>query len=586
MGQFKQRAELITQLLNAMGGTKSSSGKVFEGALATPSPDLTFKNDPVILVDKITEVLKVVGMGALHLEQDTNLTSGFRPVLLPQRDHLTHLRFQFLYRVLPQGMTVTKTLTRKEPIEVFNTDGGPKVLIPIEAFTATDCLRLLVAEATLGSPTKNHARWALDNISLHPGESWQSAIHRLAQIFRAAAVDASRPALSEDTYFWRIIDSTSLHSLCDRAIVLCCKGSEDAATFRAVLMQRMDHDARTLQDHPVDMHALSSEGMARRGDVTRTCFYRFADFLGRNSIYYKTPTAGQPKTTTVHALGTRRSNRLPPGQDTFSLQLRQKGEVCALDEAGPYLDQQDAYSDDSEDLPSDSHLAAFPAAGTRPTGAPSTSQDTHVGGGRRGNLRRRDPTYEQRGNGTSYRRDNQQETRPNRRGPHHQDRPRAEGAPAAVPHKREAPQEPAGATTDRGTRRFRGSADRGTGASTATARNQQQLAADAPPPTAANGVIQKYIMDKRVCFDHARGVPCGRMNASGQCPYSHAHDIIPYGAYRRDRTTLSAFDDYLDENALHHASEVLAVIASADMATDDTAAIDTTAATATQEADA
>lgn len=172
VGQFKQRAELVNQLLHAMGGAKSTEGKVLEGALTTPSRDLTFKNDPVLLVDKIADALKMVGMGALHLENDVVMLSGSRLVRLPQRDQHTHLRFQFLYRVLPKGMTLTKTLTRMKPIEVFNTNGGPKVLIPIESFTAADCLRLLVAEATLGSPTKRHARWALDNIRLQPGESW------------------------------------------------------------------------------------------------------------------------------------------------------------------------------------------------------------------------------------------------------------------------------------------------------------------------------------------------------------------------------------------------------------------------------
>eukprot|EP00903_Cladosiphon_okamuranus_P011770 g11064.t1 len=86
---------------------------------------------------------------------------------------------------------------------VFNSNGGNEVRIPFADVTATDCLRLMIAEATTESATKARAKHALDDMDLLPGESWPSAIQRMARIFRAANVQADRPALSEETYFWR-----------------------------------------------------------------------------------------------------------------------------------------------------------------------------------------------------------------------------------------------------------------------------------------------------------------------------------------------------------------------------------------------
>eukprot|EP00903_Cladosiphon_okamuranus_P021517 g19781.t1 len=175
IAQLKQRSELIAQLSSTMSGSNSPEGCKYEGPLPTSSSELSFKNDPVLFSDKILDALKVVGMGTLDLEQDTMVYlggAGARWARRPLRNQTTHLRFQFLYRLLPQGMSVSKTVTGG-PVQVFDSNAGPKITISSDNFTATDCLRMLVAEATLGS--------ALNNIRLRPGESWPSAIDRLVQ---------------------------------------------------------------------------------------------------------------------------------------------------------------------------------------------------------------------------------------------------------------------------------------------------------------------------------------------------------------------------------------------------------------------
>lgn len=212
-------------------------------------------------------------------------------------------------------------------------------------------------------------------------------------------------------------------------------------------MQRMDNEKRALQGHPVDVHALGSPGMIARGKLTRACFQNFTDVLTRNAPHYRSPAA-KTKASSVQALGTRRSNRLPPGQDTYSLQLHQTGEAYALDDEEPA----DLYADDE-------HLAAFPAAGARPAGRTMPSRDTAAGGGRRADGRRRGPAtddhrgYSREGQESrpTYRSDRREAAHPARRS----ERGRAEDNTATTQvgttRKREAPRETGGATDDAST---------------------------------------------------------------------------------------------------------------------------------------
>eukprot|EP00903_Cladosiphon_okamuranus_P017346 g15981.t1 len=184
IAQLKQRSELISQLSSTMPGSNSPKGCKYEGPLPTNSSELSFKNDPVLFSDKISDALKIVGMGTLDLEQDTMVYlggAGARWARRPLRNQTTHLRFQFLYRLLPQGMSVSKTVTTGGPVQAFDSNAGPEITISSDNFKATDCLRMLVAEATLGSATKQRALYALNNIRLRPGESWPSAIDRLVR---------------------------------------------------------------------------------------------------------------------------------------------------------------------------------------------------------------------------------------------------------------------------------------------------------------------------------------------------------------------------------------------------------------------
>ena len=45
--------------------------------------------------------------------------------------------------------------------------------------------------------------------------------------------------------------------------------------------------------------------------------------------------------------------------------------------------------------------------------------------------------------------------------------------------------------------------------------------------------IKQFILDNSVCFYHARGQRCPTMGAQEYCPYSHARQPVPWGAYAR-----------------------------------------------------
>eukprot|EP00903_Cladosiphon_okamuranus_P017349 g15983.t1 len=563
--QLKHTSELMHQLTRAIPSpsTKSADGKIYHGPAAAVSTDLHCVNDPVLLRDAINQAFGTVGIGdQFQLETDADRIVNGRPVLLPQADHMSHLRLQFVLRVLPTGMTVTHAISRKEPMEVFNSNGGNKVRIPFADVTATDCLRLMTAEATTGSATKARAKHALDNMDLLPGESWPSAIQRMARIFRAANVQADRPALSEETYFWRVIEPHLLYQMCERAIELVFPGSEDATTFRSVLVQRYASDEVTLRAHPIDMYALNSPAMIQRGTVANRCFTSFVDLLGQHSSRYRTPVTTRPNAGSVHAMGSPRSNRLPVGQDKYSLQQQQSRTLHALD-ADPDDEGPMYAADEPSRTTHDPVLAAY--SGARPPTADSAgthrSEGPHRGDHERHGRAFRDARtpYSERPAG-----DSQPTARPSRRRTEDRrdcsmtDEPYAP-APAAVQRKRPAPNDAGGAARNR---------PRSNAANTPMPsyrpRNKPQLPEDAPSPEDPKSVIDKYIMTQRVCFNHARGTICNRMATKGRCPFSHAEDVIPFRSYPdpEPKTTQAALAAIhgTDENDLYAASVALAPI--------------------------
>lgn len=108
----------------------------------------------------------------------------------------------------------------------------------------------------------------------------------------------------------------------DRAIALCVPQPADRQTFVSILIQHHQTCESVLKLHRLDAHALSSPQMQARGELCKQIYFDFATTLAANARYY-TPLAHRPTGKDVSALQTS-SNRLPPGEDTFTQQLPQQ----------------------------------------------------------------------------------------------------------------------------------------------------------------------------------------------------------------------------------------------------------------------
>ncbi|CAB1112528.1 unnamed protein product [Ectocarpus sp. CCAP 1310/34] len=357
--------------------------------------------------------------------------------------------------------------------------------------------------------------------------------------------DADRPALSEEDYFWQGIMAEALHNLCDRAIALCCPAAQDSTMFRGVFLQQHQQHVIVLQHHPADMHALGSPAMVARGAAARQCFYRFTDILTSEAKNY----VSNPTPAAVHAMGTTRSNRRPPQQDTYSLQLQQLQTVQTLNAQ--------EYEERSADDYYDADDADFAAVGGSTATAPLPSDDTADGRRRaRGDTpygKRRDSTptggLRRASLNDTRRSDNVGSNRSRFQDRATQPRSRlsqsiSEASTDTASHgsrKREAPNDAPGATDD-GRR----------SSTTSRSRRRAQLPAEAPRSGESSEIdISEYIARHRVCFSHARGEVCQRMTTRGRCPYSHAEEPIPFNSYPREPRVTAMVDD---ENTIFYES--------------------------------
>ena len=77
-----------------------------------------------------------------------------------------------------------------------------------------------------------------------------------------------------------------------------------------------------------------------------------------------------------------------------------------------------------------------------------------------------------------------------------------------------------------------------------------ELPPEAPKPDASESAIKQFILDNSVCFYLARGQRCPTIGAQGYCPYSHARQPVPWGAYARAQRGSSSGQTQHDVMAL------------------------------------
>ena len=264
-----------------MGGSPKVLEPIFQGPPVAPPAELSFRQDPSLVRDRLAEAFRMTSMGVLLLEVDVLSPAGSWNFMKPWPDDRTSFCFSLLYSMLPPTMAVTAAISRGCDLQVPNLNGG-MTWIRFEHFTVTDALRLLVAEVSCRGLSARHTRHALNDIRLKDGESWETGINRLVQLARAAGMLPDQPYLAEETYLWRILTVDDLQHLMSRAVALCFPRA-GRSPFEGHPVGVMERKTALLESYPIDTHALGSPHMQQRGRRVHDRFFDFVSTLGHNS---------------------------------------------------------------------------------------------------------------------------------------------------------------------------------------------------------------------------------------------------------------------------------------------------------------
>ena len=511
LDQHRQRVDVSKTVTKMMGGSFKTFGTpVFEGPSVSAPKELTFRQDPSLFRDRLAEAFRMAGMGALTLEPDTPAAAGPGNVMKAWPDRNTPLRFSILYNLLSKSTAVSAAITSGTDVMVHNLNGD-KCRVRYEHFSLTDALRLLVEEFTRGGQSIAHAQQALTYISLKTGESWQTGLNRLVQLTRAASVNPNTPYLAEEPYFWMVLTGPNLQHLLNRAVKLCTPAALDQSTFHSQVVHVMQQNTELLRYYNIDTHALGSPFMRERGQRIKDIYANFVSLLAEQAAYYATPTTRSTRTS-MSTLQTS-SLRLPPGEDTFSRIVAQRGSLSALHDA----DQLGEDSSSTEGEDNGANLAAMAdSRGEMRASATSDSRPPRQDRfGRRNG--RSDATRSTNFKASTY------------------------GGDARKRDEHEPRQ---------------GSVSNIEGPDTRSPRGPSpppRLPAGVPPRDGDPKAIQEYIKSNGVCFNHARGLQCNRMMKRHHCDWLHTKEPIPFNSYPRAPRApagLAAFED-CDENILH-----------------------------------
>ena len=115
----------------------------------------------------------------------------------------------------------------------------------------------------------------------------------------------------------------------------------------------MQQSTELLRHYNNDTHALGSPFIRERGQRVKDIYANFVSLLAEQAAYYATPATRSTRTS-MSTLQTS-SLRLPPGEDTFSRIVAQRGSLSALHDA----DQLSEHSSSTEGEDDGATLAAM-----------------------------------------------------------------------------------------------------------------------------------------------------------------------------------------------------------------------------------
>ncbi|CAB1113987.1 unnamed protein product [Ectocarpus sp. CCAP 1310/34] len=502
----------------------------YEGPPAQPSSSaiLTARNDPVCFQDSVITAFSKESGGILTLPTD-DMT--YHPhtgvdIVHPRPDWLTTTRMEVLLDLLPNGLgTVAEYNTStNQDMKIHDLRGG-KRSVPQTHVTVMDFLRLFLEEEWRKHATKVAASTAFNSIQIRPQESWLAVAERVIQIYRASTVDPALPFLTEETYFWSQLSADQLELIQEKTIELCIPSTTDRAAKEALLQVQREYHGPRLEAMPVVKHLVGLQQMNERGALVKSIFKKFSQGLAKDAGKYLQPSQ-QPKTAEVNTL---KSNKMPIHLAAQQLPTRTSADsrkpaapLCAIgdaDDNNTFEDNNGTFEDNSGII--DTSRVDFEGTFGNfdyPSGTSGTEQLMALAHPD-GSTRKRQWTDQETSRAARPRRSI--DDRPN--------------APRLSERQ---------GTFSPGTR---STGNRSQGRKRAMPKAELPL--DAPKPDSAPEEIKRYIFSKGVCISHARGLQCSNMVNQGCCPYSHAPQPVPWGAY--------PFSKGQQTNPNHHEKELL-----------------------------
>jgi len=483
----KEAQRVVSKIVGDMGLIKGQDG--FVGLVVAPQGELSWRNDPVLFVDKLTKIMSQVEGAAWAMPQDQFSTDGINPAR-PRADRLTPWRVECFGKLIADTLATRDLMRPHSAVEVPLVQGG-FCHIPFEEVTTKEWCRILVAEVAHSGQAQKRAEAALTEIKLIQGESWMAAARRLVLHVRAATADEARPHTSEEVHFWRYVSGRKVAELCERAVNLFFTSASDRNGMESLLIQVGTEVKQYLTPVHVDAGKPLNPYMVHRGEVSHGIFYGLINALLTRCSRYPLAVAPLTGRSRGSVAGLTQSQRLPLGQnETRGFPSREGWE-----ERGKPRTRElpKAWRKKVEAL-RDSACAALAAVDGELSSEGEEEEGKDV----------EEEAVDDHPNVASF--SNVRASTPG-----------AHGTPF-VSRK--------GDRNDRPGSRNRETTDR---------REEWD---ELPSPDAEDKVIIDALRQRRVCFFHARGSDCPHKSTAGggRCRFSHDEDVVPYGLYPRKTT--------------------------------------------------
>ena len=265
----------MNKIVDDMGLIKGQDG--FVGQVVDPQGELSWRNDPVLFVDKFKKITAQVEETAWAMPQDQFSTDGINPAR-PRADRLTPWRVECFGKLSADTLASRDLMHPHSMVEVPLVQGG-FCHIPFEEVMAKEWCRMLVAEVAHSGQGQKRATVTLAEITLLKEESWMAAARLLVLHVRAATADETRPHTSEEVYFWRYAPGRQVAELSERAAILFFPSASDRNGMESLLVQLGTNVKQHLNPVHVEAGKPLIECMIHHGGVANGIFYGFIKTL-------------------------------------------------------------------------------------------------------------------------------------------------------------------------------------------------------------------------------------------------------------------------------------------------------------------